>query len=130
MVRGQTVEDIIRFVLDHKLTENTGRNEGGRLDLHSDIMRDEPFSALLMTTNNSCPALSPQGEYMPMRVIFSQQSVQYCRIISAPDRTCVVDTEYDPLKQHSDKLHVSNTKKTGARQAADHMINPTNESHR
>jgi hypothetical protein len=35
LVRGQIVEDIIRFVLDHKLTENTGRDEGGRFDLHS-----------------------------------------------------------------------------------------------
>jgi hypothetical protein len=67
---------------------------------------------------------------MHMRVFFSQQSVHFRRIISAADRTCVVDTEYDPLKQHSHKLHVSNTKKTGARQAADHMIDPTNTLHR
>ena len=51
MVGGQTVEDIISFALDHKLTENTARNRGGCLDLHSDITRDEPFFALLMTTN-------------------------------------------------------------------------------
>lgn len=51
LVGGQTVEDIISFALDHKLTENTARNRGGCIDLHSDITRDEPFFALLMTTN-------------------------------------------------------------------------------
>ena len=51
MVGGQTVEDIISFALDHKLTENTARNRGECLDLLSDITRDEPFFALLMTTN-------------------------------------------------------------------------------
>ena len=60
-----------------------------------------------------------------MRVLFSQQNVQFYRIISAADRTCVVDPEYDPLNQHSHKLLVSNTEKTGAKQAADHMIDPT-----
>ena len=60
-----------------------------------------------------------------MRMLFSQQRDQFCRIISAADRTCVMDTGYDPLKQHSHKSLVSNTKETGAKQAADHMIDPT-----
>ena len=51
LVGGQTVEDIISFALDHKLTKNTARNRGGCLDLHSDSTRDEPFFALLMITN-------------------------------------------------------------------------------
>lgn len=51
LVGGQTVEDVIEFAFDHKLTENTARNEGGCLDLQSDFTRDEPFFALLMTTN-------------------------------------------------------------------------------
>ena len=60
-----------------------------------------------------------------MRVLaVSRMFSSTAKISTAADRTCAIDTKYDPLKQHSHRLIVSYTKKTRAKQAADH-IDPT-----
>jgi hypothetical protein len=50
-VGGQTIEDVITFAALNMLTVNTPRNVGGCVHLTSDIQRDEPFFALLISTN-------------------------------------------------------------------------------
>lgn len=50
-VGGQTLEDIVAFAAQNMLSENTPRNIGGCLHLTCDTQRDEPFFALLISTN-------------------------------------------------------------------------------